>query len=195
MSTTMNLDHESGARPIEEICNLPSEERKTRIVGFRRELLPLVKNRRAFANGMNLDFEYSEGLEGKLEELITFERVCCSDLKWELSRPQENELSLTVSGILPNSPMFETIEDEDIPLRSNSGFSMQLAQSLGLGTTAALILCCVAPMALAAVAGVAIAAPLARLDDPLMIAAGSLALTIPAWFWLRRRAARSSCGC
>ena len=109
-----------------------------------------------------------------IEEWVDFERVCCSDLNWDLNRSQANELSLTVSGISPNSLVFADNEGDSINPRPSSGIAKKLAQSIGLGTTAAAILCCVAPMALAAVAGVAVAAPLARLDNPLTIAAGSL---------------------
>jgi len=196
MDRTVRIDHETAAPPIEEICNLPSHEREDRIAAFRLNILPLAAKRRASADGMTLEFEYSATLEKQLEELVEFERVCCSDLNWNLSRSPANGLSLTVSGIPPNSPLLAHIEDESSPAQPSSGFVKKLAQSIVLGATAAVILCCAAPMALAAVVGVAIAAPFAQLDNPLTIAAGSFALAIPAWLWLKRRDARvSSCGC
>jgi hypothetical protein len=196
MDGTVQIDQEAAAPPLEEICNLPSEERENRIAAFRRNILPLATKRRASGNGMTLDFEYSEALEKQLEELVDFERVCCSDLNWDLRRPQVNVLSLAVSGIPSNSRFFSNTEDESSSPPPRSGFVKKLAQSIGLGATAAVILCCVAPMILATVAGIAIAAPLARLDNPLTIAAGSIAFAIPAWLWLKRREARSSsCGC
>ena len=53
-------------------------------------------------------------------------------------------------------------------------------------------MCCVVPIGVAAVAGAAVAAPLAKLDDPLVISAASAVLAIPVWLWLKRRAARSA---
>ena len=47
------------------------------------------------------------------------------------------------------------------------------------------------PIGLALLFGAAVAAPLAWFDNPLVIAAASIALAVPAWFVLKKRDTRS----
>lgn len=195
METTESLDHESSASPLADFCNLPSKEREARAAVIRRDILPLATNREDLADGVRLDFDFSESLEKTLEELVAFEQVCCSGLTWDVKRSASSTLSLSVSGIPANSRFFESLQIQDGGPQPKTGFVRRLAGSLGIGTTAAAFICCVTPMALAAIAGVSIAAPFAKLDNPLTIAGGSLALAVPAWFWLKRRSARSECDC
>jgi len=72
----------------------------------------------------------------------------------------------------------------------------RLAQAAGIGAGIGFFLCFVVPIGIVAVAGAAVAAPLAKLEDPLVVSAASAVLAIPAWFWLKRRDARSGeAGC
>ena len=76
-----------GTSGCEEVCNLPDDERHDRVAMIRREILPHVTRREALANGVAFEFQHTPGMEKTLEDLVTFERDCCSGLAWELRHP------------------------------------------------------------------------------------------------------------
>lgn len=180
-------------RAWEDVCNLPPETFPDRLAMIRRDILPLATRREDLANGVALEFDYTNATEKTLEDFIAFERECCSGLTWDLSRTDARILRLSIQGLSPTSEFFQIVKD-DSPA-APPGIAKRVAQSLGLGAGAAFFLCCIAPLGLAAIAGASIAAPFATLDNPLAIAFGSLALAVPAWLWLNRRAKKSACGC
>lgn len=167
----------------EDACSLPPDELRDRKTIIRREILPNVTRRQALANGWALDFQHTPVMQQALEDLIVFERECCSGLSWNLDRPAEDVLRLRIEGLAPSSDFFAAMHEG----AAGPGRVSRIAKAGGLGAAVSLLVCCVAPIGLAAVVGSAAAAPLARLDDPVFLAGGALAAGLPAWLWLRRR--------
>jgi hypothetical protein len=174
---------ESAQRELQTLCNLPAEDRDARLAMIRGEILPLAARRERLPDGLRFEFAYGRPLERTLDQLVAFERGCCGGLSWEATRPAEHTLRLTIRGLSPDSPLLELGETLPAPA-SRLG---RLARSLGLGAGAALFVCCLLPMGLAAVAGASVATPLAGLDRPLIIAAVAGASAALAWFCLGRR--------
>ncbi len=189
--TTASNAEQSGC---EDVCSLPSDELRDRVAMVRRELLPHVKRREALANGVGLEFEHTLAMQKTLEDFVAFERECCSGLEWKLRRPSSRVLRLDVQGLAPDSDFFRVFGGAaEVP---RLGRLARLAQAGALGSGVAFFLCCIVPVGIGAVAGTAVAASLAKLDDPLVIAAGSFVLAVPAWLWLKRRAEHSAeAGC
>jgi hypothetical protein len=167
---------------LETLCNLPAQDREARLSMIRRVILPLAQRRERLPDGLAFRFAYSEPLERTLDQLVAFERGCCGSLSWEARRNADGSLRLSIRGLSPDSPLLQLGDGPPAPA-SRLG---RLARSLGLGTGAALFVCCVLPMGLAAVAGASVAAPLAGLDQPAIIAAVALASAALTWLWLGR---------
>jgi hypothetical protein len=87
----------------EPVCSLPEDALRERLAMLRREILPLVTRREALANGVAFEFADSPALERQLEELVAFERQCCSGLGWSLQRPAAGVLRLCVEGLAPGA--------------------------------------------------------------------------------------------
>lgn len=189
-STTASASASCGC---EDVCNLPPETFKDRAAMIRRDILPLATRREELANGVAFEFSHTNAIEKTLEDFIAFERECCSGLTWNLASTDAGMIRLSIQGLPPTSEVFKFAIG--VSPRQPPGIAKRMAQSLGLGAGAAFFLCCIAPMGLAAVVGASIAAPFATLDNPLAIAAGSLALAVPAWLWLNHRAKKSACEC
>jgi hypothetical protein len=177
-------------RGFEHACDLPSDRLRDRVAMIRRDVLPHATRREALADGFCLEFEHSPAMQKTLEDLVAFERECCSGLAWSLRRPSDRVLRLSVEGLTPDSDFFLAVGGATDP--SVDGRLARLAQASGLGALAGFSLCCIVPIGVAAVAGASVAAPLAKLDDPLVISAASVVLALPAWLWLKRRATRSA---
>ncbi len=185
---------DAGTRDCEHVCSLPTEKLRDRVAMIRRDILPQVTRREALADGVAFEFEHSAAMQKTLEDLVAFERECCSGVAWNLRQPSGRVLRLSVKGLAPDSDFFRAVSGAtDAPVH---GRLARLAQAAGLGAGLGFFLCCVVPIGFATVAGAAVAAPLAKLGDPLVISAASAVLATPAWFWLKRRAARSArAGC
>lgn len=172
---------------LETLCNLPAEDREARLAMIRDEILPLARRRERHPDGVTFEFANRPDLERTLEQLVAFERTCCGGLSWEATRPNDDTLRLTIRGLSPDSRLFELGEPPAPASRLG-----RLARSLGLGTSAALFVCCVLPLGVAAIAGASVAAPLAGLDQPITIAAVAIASAAVTWVWLGRRRAGSA---
>jgi len=157
---------------------------------IRREVLPHVTRREALADGVAFEFEYTSAMHKTLDDLVAFERECCSGLTWNSSRPTGRVLRLSVQGLAADSDFFRALEGgaTNAPVR---GHLARLVLATGLGAGVALFLCCVVPIGIASMGAVAVAAQFAKLDHPLVIVGASAVSTMPVWFWLRRRVARS----
>ncbi len=185
---------DAGTRGCEDVCGLPSDQLRDRVAMIRRDILPHVTRREALADGVALEFEHTPAMQKTLEDLVAFERECCSGLEWTLHRPSSRPLRLDVQGLAPDSDFFRVLGGAAEVTRP--GRLARLAQAGALGSGVAFFLCCIVPVGIGAVAGTAVAASLAKLDDPLVIAAGSFVLAVPAWLWLKRRAEHSAeAGC
>lgn len=70
---------------------------------------------------------------------------------------------------------------------ASAGSTARVAKASGFGLGGAFLLCCVLPKVVAVLAGAAVAAPLAKLDNPVFLAVGSVGMAMSAWFLMRRR--------
>ena len=175
---------------FEAVCDLPPAALEERRALIRREILPLVKRNRELSDGFAWEFDPSPELRAKLDEWVAFERECCGGLEWEIEAPPDDSaLRLRVRGIEPHCGRLENFGG---PAEHPHGARVaRLLKAGGLGIGISFTVFCVVPIAVAAVLGAGIAAPLARLDDPVVVAAGAVALAIPAWLVVRRREARA----
>ena len=171
------------------VCSLSSAELEDRLEMIRKEILPHVKRSEDLPNGRAWEFEETPALRAKLEEWVELERRCCGGLDWSLERLPANGLRLAVRGIEPGSGFFEALAEPE-PTPGSSGGLVRLAKSGGVGLGGALLVCCVLPNAVLAVAGAAVAAPLLALDSPLPVIAVSLGIAVPACLLTRRIQAR-----
>lgn len=193
----------------ETVCTLPPDQLRERIDTLRRELLPQVVRAEELSggSGIAMDFAASRGIQQQLDQLVEFERQCCSGLDWNVGpSPAPDRLRLTVAGLAPDSVFFRALglrvdsgansELDREPVfedvgAAHSGRVARLAKAGGLGFGAAFFLLCVLPIGLAAWVGGSLATSLLQLDDPLIIGGGGLALAVPAWWLVRRRERRA----
>lgn len=181
----------------DEVCSLLGEEREARLALIRGELLPRARSTQALPDGRAWEFLREPDLERNLEELVTFERVCCPGLGWEL-RPVRGgtALRLELTGWGPGASALSA--DDARPPR---GGLRRLAGAGAVGFGMSFFVLCVLPMVVVAAGGAALAGVAADLDDPRWIGAGTLIAGFLAWGVLGRRAAKRSsrseagCGC
>ena len=189
--------HASTLTP-DQVCNLPADERETRLGEIRSELLPRARSSEALPDGRAWEFPREPELERKLEELVSFERVCCPGLGWELRPVPGDGLRLEVTGMDPGASVLSAVEPGTPP--PARGWR-RLAGAGAIGFASSFFVLCVLPMALVAAGGAALAGTAARLDDPRWIGGGTLLAGFLAWRVMKRRAARRSseaeagCGC
>lgn len=170
---------------LDAVCNLPADDREARLAMIRREILPLARRRERLADGVAFEFAADPALGRTLDQLVGFERQCCGGLSWDVTPRDDGTLRLAVRGLPPESPLLEAVGASE---GSGAG---RLARSLGLGGGVALGVC-VLPLGIAALGGASLAAPLARLDQPLALGAVALSTAGGAWLWLGRGKRSSS---
>jgi hypothetical protein len=185
---------------VRAICNLSDEDFETRRAQLRRDLFSQVRGRRELPDGLVLRFDATPEMRDELEDLVRFERECCPTLGLRLqSDPQS--LQLEIQGIDPRSAEFASIgqletDGEWVPTGGARAW-LALVRSAGLGALGAFLVCCVVPVGLVAVLGIAL--PLAAFESPWVLGPGAVAISILFWRWERRReAARANaqgCGC
>jgi len=171
------------------VCSLSRAELEDRLAMIRKEILPHVKRTEDLPDGRAWEFEENPGMRAKLEQWVELERRCCGGLDWKLERLPSNQLRLAVLGAELGSGFFELLA-EPAKAAEPGGRLARLAKSGGVGLGGALLVCCVLPQAVLAVAGAAVAAPLLALDRPLPLIAVSLAMAVPVWLLIGRRRAR-----
>ena len=185
----------TGACGCEDVCSLPADQLQDRLTTLRREIVPHVKRHTPMTEGMAFEFANTPVMRKTLEDLVAFERECCSGLTWNLGRLSDQILQLSVQGLPPDSDFYRIFGD---PVGEGTAARLpRLARAGGLGAMVALVVGCVAPVAGTSIFGAAIASRFAILEDPLVIASGAVLFAIPAWLWLKRRAepvAASGCG-
>jgi hypothetical protein len=91
-----------------------------------------------------------------------------------------------VRGVDPEALLSTLHVDASEPPRRLGG---RIAKAAGTGTLLSLFVCCVLPIAAAAVLGAAVAAPFASLDNPWTIAAAAVLFGGAAFAWQGRRRA------
>lgn len=210
MSTSQADPQAAPAACGSDVCNLPAHEMEARRRVVQNELLPKANRSVRLRDGRAWEFPAEAGMRESLEELVAFERECCPGLRWDLSDVGDaGGLRLEIAGLPPDHPFWSpTTEAGEQGLAPPSSLR-RIAKAVGLGAGVSFVLCCVLPVAGAALFGAAVAAPFATLDNPLFIGLGSLTAAVPAWLWLRRReaarlrvqqaaaaeASEAACGC
>lgn len=175
-----------------EVCTLPGDGLNDRMAWIRDEILPHARRTERLESGLAWELDPAPGLSEKLDHLIALERECCRGIvfgRTDASVP--GRLRLEVRGIDPSAAVFRTlrVQREDAPARW-----ALLAKAGGLGVLLSLAVCCVLPLFAAVLVGTAAVAPLAVLDQPWLIAVGTLPGAAAAWWWLRRRSASRATG-
>ena len=178
-----------------DVCSLPPDEFRDRLAMIRSEIFLHVKRAEKLPDGFAVEFDRSRDIRAKLERLVKLEQECCKSLRWSLQEsPDSGTLRLVVQGMDPRSGLLESLDRAMKGPRSEDGQLALVAKAGGLGLGVSFFVCCILPIGIAAVAGAAAAASFAKLDNPLAIGAGSLVMAVPAWLFMRRRAARANHG-
>jgi hypothetical protein len=181
-------------------CTLDDAGRLDRLGLIRREILPHVTESSALADGFA--WECAGSGREKLERWIALERACCEHVSFEMMPRSDGSSRLEVRGDDPAVALLASLVSPD---QEVAGVWRRLATAGGFGAAASFTLLCLLPMALAAMFGSAIAAPLAGLESPATLAGGALAFA-GVIVWVRRRRRRvspaagartgtSPCGC
>ncbi len=165
-------------------CTLSSSDYADRARWVREELLPHATNRIETATGMDLLFPDRERFGATLRDFVEHERSCCAGpVRFETRREPEGWV-LEVTGARLQGSTLEIMPPERA--RRAAGLRRLLAAG-GVGAVGSLALFCGVPLAVAALGGAAAAAPLLRLDHPLVIGTGAVALSLGVWAYWRRR--------
>jgi hypothetical protein len=154
----------------------------------RKEILPLVRHTAELPNGIAWEFDMDVKTRGMLEDFAAFERECCGSLEFGVeSREDSNRLRLTIEG--DRWAEFAALSSLAEATPQGTGFTAGIARAGALGFVASFLVCCVLPMAAAAIGAATLAASLARLDNPATITAIGFASAAGIWIYRRRRAA------
>jgi len=196
-SSRENDTPSTGLDPL-EICTLPASDRASRLAWIRDEILPHAISRERIAGGVALELRDAPGLAAKLNRLIELEAECCSSIGFA-QRPSsvQGQRRLEVQGVDPNAPILQFPALSEPKKR---GVGRRIGRAAGLGTLLSLFVCCVLPIGAAAILGASVAAPLASLDQPWVIAGSGLLFAAAAFIWQGRRTEKrttspDACGC
>ena len=143
---------------------------------------------REFAEGRaSWEFDESPSVRETLEGLIELERDCCATWRFELDEvPGEKRMLLSVEGDGAGSAIVEVLGGSK-PRESVSGPGKpagslgRVLRAGGLGLLVSFAICCVLPLAGAAVFGGSVLAVAVYLDTPPAIAIGTLGFGAIAW--------------
>ena len=177
---------------IPDACTLTPPEFGERLRWIREEILPHAKGREALEGGAAWRFEAGPSMRAKLERLVALESDCCDpdEIRFVLhEEPATGGLRLEVHGIDPESMLLATTPAAG----ERSSALKRVLKAGGTGAVGSVVVFCVLPIGIAAIAGASVAAPLAGLESPATLAGGSLVFGAAAWWLLRRREARRSC--
>ena len=174
---------------ISDVCSLTPDALQERLAMIRNEILPHVNRTEELSNGLAWELAATPEMREKLEQLVELERSCCNGLEWSLEARAET-LRLSVTGVDPRSGFFAALGGPTRVVEHRGGrFRLLKSGALGFGISFSLL--CLLPLGLAALAGAAVAAPFAVLDDPLLVGASSIVVGGAAWALMRRRDRRA----
>ena len=177
---------EAGLDP-NTVCTLSADGLEERLAWIRSEILPHAVASERRPDGIAWELEDAPGLAAKLDRLVALERECCSGIDFRHGTSlTAGRRRLEVRGIDPRATAFDTLQADADETRWIGG---RLAKAAGLGALLSLLVCCVLPIAAAALLGAAAAAPFASLDDPWKIAGAMLLFGGAAFAWQGRRRA------
>lgn len=171
--------HQSGCT---DFCRLPPQELRDRAEEIRAALVPRILRHEQLPDGIAWHFPDAPGIRKQLEDFAAFERRCCGGMTFAVE-PSDVGLRLRIQG--DGAEAFAALAAaSEAPPRP---IGARILRAGGFGLGASLLVCCILPLGVSAVAGAAVAAPLATLDQPLYIASGGLLAGIVAWVVQRRR--------
>ena len=176
------------AEALGGICSLPPADLAGRLAWIRSEILPHTLSREPIADGAAWTLRDAPGLADRLDALVALESACCPTLAIAHRETAPGARRLEITGLPPG--LQARLGDEDAEGSPGSGRRAGLA--LALGAAAALLVCCVLPLAAAALLGAAVAAPLATLDQPWTIAATAAGFAAATYAWQTRRRSAAS---
>ncbi len=170
-----------------EICTLPPPELAERRAWVRDTILRHAHATERLPDGIAWELDDVPGLVDAVDRLIELEQACCGPLRF-VREPGATaaRVRLEIRGVDPDAPIFDgaappsSVSAEARPPR----VAARVIGALGLGSLASLLVCCVLPLAAAALIGGA-AAPLASLDGPIPISVGALLGAALAWRYVR----------
>lgn len=186
-------------------CSLSPTAFEERIAYVRREISPHALARLRVDDGVAWEFEAQPDMRAKLEEWARLERECCDGVGFEVWQSVDGKrLRFEIRGIDADTRILDRMglaiplagetmdadaqrDDSDVSIRALGGWK-PLARRGGIAAVVAVALCCVAPIALVSVAGLAAAAPLLKLDNPIAIAGSTVAVMTLLWLFEKRRA-------
>jgi hypothetical protein len=179
------------------VCTLPPSGLADRLAWIEREILPHATRTVRLDRGLAIELDAAPDLAARLDRLIDLERECCSDIVFERhAGATSGALRLEIHGVDPDAAAFRALQLPGASMPVGARF----AAAAGAGAIGSVFVCCVLPIAAAALVGAA-AAPLASLDGPGPIVAGAVVGGAAAWRWLGRRgshgkaaASARSCG-
>lgn len=169
-----------------DFCSLPPEQVQERASHIRAELVPQTVARREVPGGFRWEFPNRPETEKLLGEFVEFERRCCAGMTFVVEPNESGDrLCLTVTG--EGAEVMATLGNTGAGASTAPTAGRRALQAGGLGLGVSVFVCCLLPLGLTAVAGAAVAAPLATLDQPLYIVLGGLLAGGAAWAYLARR--------
>ncbi len=193
---------------IADDCSLPPADCPDRLAMIRDEIALFAKSTLRLENGIAWEFEATDEIRARLEKLVRLERECCGHLEFEIwENSNGTRLRFEVLGADPNTGYFGGFAASQGATDGKPRERwLRLGRRGALAAGASFFVCCVIPGALVSFAGIKVAAPFTKLDNPVVMAAGTVLFASLFWFRERRRprtasaAAEntkeaSSCGC
>lgn len=178
------------ARDPAEICTLPPRDLEKRLDWVRKEILPHSLSSVRSPNRIVWTLRDTPDLVAKLDELILLEGQCCPGIVFEHTASEViGQRRFEVRGVDPDSRVFKILGSEAQP---RPPWIRRAARSLAAGTVLSLLICCLLPIAAAAILGAAVANRLAGMDQPWIIVSVGL-LSALAVYAAQRRPTASQC--
>lgn len=180
------------AEEFAAICSLSDAAFRERSQMLRKQLLSSVTATAVSPSGKGivLTFPASRATRENLEELVAFESGCCGSLTW---RVHNDPLRLSIEGLSEGSKLLEAVRSRQaLEPRARPSLG-HLVRALGAGLGLALLVCCILPLAAAALVGGTVAAWLGLLDTPWIILPLALAVAFLSWRSSTKRAQAAHC--
>ena len=212
-NTTRSGTPQGAPANLAELCTLSPDALEDRLAMVRREIGPHASATQRLENGIAWDFDATPDMRAKLENLARLESECCGDLEFEIwENPSGTRLRFEISGADPNSGFFDGLSlanpygTDEKESNEESRRWLRFAKRGGLAVVASFVVCCVLPLAIVSVAGITVAAPLMKLDNPVTIGAGAVLFGALFWLYEKHRsrtavatpegsASETGCGC
>jgi hypothetical protein len=171
---------------LADLCTLTPAQLAERRAWVDREIAPHARGRLQLENGVAWDFDASPETRERLERLAELERKCCgpADLEFSVCERGDDSLRFEIRGA--NAAALANAIDSEAEA-PRVGRAARIAKTAGLAGFGAVLVCCIVPIGVATLAGAAVAGPLLKLDDPLVIGSVAAVFGIGMWQFEKRR--------